>query len=93
MASTAPMMHRIMNRTLYPGSQGLARRQALEAAGGMVYRQSGALREAPDRVRFGLWKIFAVVTPFTFMGAMMSKYGAAWLEEHDIFVPADEDDD
>lgn len=38
-------------------------------------------------------QVFLVVIPGVTIGASISKYGAAFLEEHDIFVPSDDDDD
>lgn len=35
----------------------------------------------------------AVVVPFLYVGTLISKNFAALLEEHDIFVPEDDDDD
>lgn len=34
-----------------------------------------------------------VVVPFLYVGNLISKNFAALLEEHDIFVPEDDDDD
>lgn len=34
-----------------------------------------------------------VVVPFLYVGTQISKNFAALLEEHDIFVPEDDDDD
>lgn len=42
---------------------------------------------------FGLWRIAAVVVPFLYVGTRISKHFAELLEEHDIFVPEDDDDD
>uniref|UniRef100_A0A670K8S6 Essential MCU regulator, mitochondrial n=1 Tax=Podarcis muralis TaxID=64176 RepID=A0A670K8S6_PODMU len=47
------------------------------------------LREMP----FGLLRVFAIVIPFLYVGTQISKNFAALLEEHDIFVPEDDDDD
>ena len=41
---------------------------------------------------FGLVKMFVVVIPFLYAGSTLSKKGAAFLEENDIFVPDDDDD-
>ena len=37
-------------------------------------------------------QITATVTPFLICGGLFSKEFAAWLEEHDLFVPDDDDD-
>ena len=58
----------------------------------LVYSESGALLERPQRVPFGLLKVLAVVGVSVFIGGTISKNGAEFLEEHDLFVP-DEDDD
>uniref|UniRef100_A0A8D2MKS4 Essential MCU regulator, mitochondrial n=1 Tax=Zonotrichia albicollis TaxID=44394 RepID=A0A8D2MKS4_ZONAL len=42
---------------------------------------------------FGLLRVFSVVIPFLYVGTQISKNFAALLEEHDIFVPEDDDDD
>ena len=57
-----------------------------------VFRDTGAVCEKPDHVRLGIFKVLVVVCPFVFIGATISKNGAAFLEENDIFVPDDDDD-
>lgn len=42
---------------------------------------------------FGLTRMTIVVIPFLYVGTLISKNFAALLEEHDIFVPEDDDDD
>lgn len=42
---------------------------------------------------FGLIRMTEVVVPFLYVGTLISKNFAALLEEHDIFVPEDDDDD
>lgn len=54
--------------------------------------ENGAFCEKPDQIRLGLVKALAVVCPFLYAGATLSKNGAAFLEENDIFVPDDDDD-
>ncbi len=61
--------------------------------GGVVYKDSGALNGLPHQTKFGFLKAMGIVIPFLWAGASMSKHGAAFLEEHDIFVPSDDDDD
>lgn len=41
-------------------------------------------------MRFGALRSLAVSLPFIYLGAMISKHGAMFLEEHDIFVPEDD---
>ncbi|XP_053545028.1 essential MCU regulator, mitochondrial [Bombina bombina] len=53
----------------------------------------GAILPKPEKVSFGLLRVFTVVIPFLYVGTLISKNFAALLEEHDIFVPEDDDDD
>lgn len=46
-----------------------------------------------EQTPFGLIRIALVVVPFLYVGTKISKSFAALLEEHDIFVPEDDDDD
>lgn len=50
-------------------------------------------RSAPPQMSFGLLRVFSIVIPFLYVGTLISKNFAALLEEHDIFVPEDDDDD
>ncbi|RUS88952.1 hypothetical protein EGW08_003288 [Elysia chlorotica] len=54
---------------------------------------TGAVLKKPEQVRFGLIKVTLTVTPFLLGGATISREFAAWLEEHELFVPDDDDDD
>ncbi|XP_076151735.1 single-pass membrane protein with aspartate-rich tail 1b [Alosa pseudoharengus] len=54
---------------------------------------SGGILPKPEKVPFGLIRMTAVVLPFLYVGTLISKNFAALLEEHDIFVPSDDDDD
>ncbi|XP_073448873.1 essential MCU regulator, mitochondrial [Aquarana catesbeiana] len=58
-----------------------------------VTTSTGAIHPKPEKVSFGLLRVFAVVVPFLYVGTLISKNFAALLEEHDIFVPEDDDDD
>ncbi|XP_067226083.1 essential MCU regulator, mitochondrial-like [Chanodichthys erythropterus] len=58
-----------------------------------VSTTSGAILPKPKKTAFGLVRIMMVVAPFLYVGTMISKNFAALLEEHDIFVPEDDDDD
>ncbi|XP_048584872.1 uncharacterized protein LOC125567908, partial [Nematostella vectensis] len=53
--------------------------------------ETGAVASKPDHVSFGLLKVIVVVIPFIYVGAVISREGAAWLEENDIFTPDDDD--
>uniref|UniRef100_A0A8D0GNH0 Essential MCU regulator, mitochondrial n=1 Tax=Sphenodon punctatus TaxID=8508 RepID=A0A8D0GNH0_SPHPU len=59
----------------------------------LTVTRSGAILPKPVKVPFGLLRIFSVVIPFLYVGTQISKNFAALLEEHDIFVPEDDDDD
>ncbi|KAG7505043.1 essential MCU regulator, mitochondrial [Solea senegalensis] len=58
-----------------------------------VCTSSGAILPKPRKTPFGLFRIAVVVVPFLYVGTQISKNFAALLEEHDIFVPEDDDDD
>ncbi|KAK2816927.1 hypothetical protein Q5P01_025118 [Channa striata] len=58
-----------------------------------VSTPSGAILPKPDKTPFGLIRMTIVVLPFLYLGTLISKNFAALLEEHDIFVPEDDDDD
>ncbi|KAK2917187.1 hypothetical protein QQF64_026204 [Cirrhinus molitorella] len=58
-----------------------------------VSTTSGAILPKPKKTAFGLVRIMMVVAPFLYVGTLISKNFAALLEEHDIFVPEDDDDD
>ncbi|CAG5897463.1 unnamed protein product [Menidia menidia] len=58
-----------------------------------VSSSSGAILPKPKKTPFGLFRIALVVVPFLYVGTQISKNFAALLEEHDIFVPEDDDDD
>lgn len=46
-----------------------------------------------SQTAFGMFRITVVVVPSLYIGTLISKNFAALLEEHDIFVPEDDDDD
>ncbi|XP_073703898.1 essential MCU regulator, mitochondrial [Garra rufa] len=58
-----------------------------------VSTTSGAILPKPKKTALGLVRILMVVAPFLYVGTLISKNFAALLEEHDIFVPEDDDDD
>lgn len=58
-----------------------------------VTTSSGAILPKPKKTPLGLFRIALVVVPFLYVGTQISKNFAALLEEHDIFVPEDDDDD
>lgn len=58
-----------------------------------VCTETGGIQPKPKKTSFGLLRIAMVVVPFLYVGTLISKNFAALLEEHDIFVPEDDDDD
>uniref|UniRef100_A0A8C6S9D1 Essential MCU regulator, mitochondrial n=1 Tax=Neogobius melanostomus TaxID=47308 RepID=A0A8C6S9D1_9GOBI len=58
-----------------------------------VSTSSGAILPKPEKTPFGLIRMTVVVVPFLYVGTLISKNFAALLEEHDIFVPEDDDYD
>ena len=52
---------------------------------------TGAVLSKPEKTRFGLTKVTLIVVPFLYVGGIISREGAAWLEENDIFSPEDDD--
>lgn len=80
-------------------AQGLVRRQlppprrSIQCYSGEegAYSTSGALMPKPLKMQFGVVRALATVLPFLYLGATISKEGAAFLEENDIFVPDDDD--
>ncbi|XP_076866434.1 essential MCU regulator, mitochondrial [Brachyhypopomus gauderio] len=58
-----------------------------------VCTSTGAVLPKPNKTTLGLVRIAMVVAPFMYVGTLISKNFAALLEEHDIFVPEDDDDD
>ncbi|KAL7829931.1 hypothetical protein AOLI_G00308160 [Acnodon oligacanthus] len=58
-----------------------------------VCTSTGAVMPKPKKTPLGLMRIAMVVAPFLYVGTLISKNFAALLEEHDIFVPEDDDDD
>ncbi|XP_014288232.1 essential MCU regulator, mitochondrial [Halyomorpha halys] len=54
---------------------------------------SGAVLPLPHQTRFGILGIVCTVIPGLLIGATISKKMANFLEENELFVPADDDDD
>ncbi|XP_053108698.1 essential MCU regulator, mitochondrial [Hemicordylus capensis] len=59
----------------------------------VIATPTGGILPKPVKMPFGLLRVFAIVIPFLYVGTQISKNFAALLEEHDIFVPEDDDDD
>ncbi|KAA3679558.1 uncharacterized protein DEA37_0001964 [Paragonimus westermani] len=74
-----PLRHRIKQRSIqcYSGEEGST-------------MSTGALHGRPHITPFGAVKVLAIVSATIFCGAMISKKGAEFLEENDIFVPDDD---
>ncbi|XP_055458936.1 essential MCU regulator, mitochondrial [Psammomys obesus] len=72
-----------------PGSSG----RNLVPSRSVIVTRSGAILPKPVKMSFGLLRVFSIVIPFLYVGTLISKNFAALLEEHDIFVPEDDDDD
>lgn len=73
-----------------------ARLRSRECVGSAKVQRAGKDQSFPiDSLQtpFGLLRVFSVVIPFLYVGTQISKNFAALLEEHDIFVPEDDDDD
>ncbi|XP_007883856.1 single-pass membrane protein with aspartate-rich tail 1b [Callorhinchus milii] len=75
----------LLRRPVAPGPQGPPR--------AALTTSNGAILPKPDKMSFGLMKVMVVVVPFLYLGTQISKSFASVLEEHDIFVPVDDDDD
>ncbi|XP_060826866.1 essential MCU regulator, mitochondrial [Bombus pascuorum] len=54
---------------------------------------SGAILPEPKRARFGFLGVICSVMTGLVIGATLSKMMANFLEEKELFVPADDDDD
>ncbi|XP_059195137.1 single-pass membrane protein with aspartate-rich tail 1b [Centropristis striata] len=80
----------IMSRNSGMKTSNISRTTQIRTA---VTTSSGAILPRPAKTPFGLIRMTAVVVPFLYVGTLISKNFAALLEEHDIFVPEDDDDD
>lgn len=57
------------------------------------YSDTGAIIPKPETIRFGVSRVLGTSIPFLLLGSYISMEFAALLEEHDLFVPDDDDDD
>uniref|UniRef100_L7M1Q4 Essential MCU regulator, mitochondrial n=1 Tax=Rhipicephalus pulchellus TaxID=72859 RepID=L7M1Q4_RHIPC len=80
---------RLQCRTAVPTKSGPTLRQIRHR----VCYNSGAIMPEPETSNTGLLWVLLTVLPGLYIGATISKEGAAFLEENDIFVPDDDDDD
>ena len=58
-----------------------------------VTTPSGGIVREPERVSFGLFYVGLTIVVGLIIGATISKNMANFLEENEIFAPADDDDD
>ncbi|KAG2463640.1 single-pass membrane protein with aspartate-rich tail 1b [Polypterus senegalus] len=82
----------------FPRSTNLLRKKVVSNTGPALARtavcsSTGAILPKPVKTSFGLVRMTIIVVPFLYLGTQISKSFAALLEEHDIFVPEDDDDD
>lgn len=74
-------------------SLGSKLRCQVSSSRGVVTSSRGEILARPEKVQFGKSKIMIAAIPGIYLGAMLAKSGAAWLEENEIFIPDDDDDD
>ena len=89
MASTNALLMRVSSN-LFRGPRSQLVPKTLQEANG-VYAESGAVLPLPPKTRFAKLKVLAVTIPGLYLGAVLSKSAAEYMEENDIFVPADDD--
>lgn len=53
--------------------------------------QSGGILPKPEGKRFGVVKVGLIIVPFLYVGGLISREGAALLEDNDIFTPEEDD--
>jgi len=58
-----------------------------------VTDSAGAYLEPPHVNKYAFPQFIMYNIPFMIIGCMISKYGAEFLEEYELFVPDDDDDD
>ncbi|XP_043829712.1 essential MCU regulator, mitochondrial-like [Dromiciops gliroides] len=67
--------------------------QGLVPTGSLIATRSGTILPKLAKMSFDLLWAFSIVIPFLYVGMLISQNFAALLEEHDIFVPEDDNDD
>jgi len=90
MATIHAVLSRIPSSVYSRGARNPYIPEGLQEAG-KVYAASGAVLPKPPMMRFPVLKSLAVIIPGVYIGAVISANMAAFLEEHDIFVPDDDD--
>merc|ERR1712119_99790 len=58
-----------------------------------VTDSAGAYLEPPHVNKYAFPMFIMYNIPFMILGSLISKYGAEFLEEYELFVPDDDDDD
>lgn len=58
-----------------------------------IKTKHGIIHPEPKKVSFGILRVLLTIASGLFVGAMISKNIANFLEENDLFVPSDDDDD
>ncbi|XP_044755363.1 essential MCU regulator, mitochondrial [Coccinella septempunctata] len=58
-----------------------------------IKTKHGIIHPEPKKVSFGIIRVLLTIASGLFVGAMISKNIANFLEENDLFVPSDDDDD
>lgn len=77
----------------------VAQSKSLQKTEQLVHRRpatttaTGAILSQPEKQPFGLIGIVMTIIPGLFVGAVISKSIANFLEENELFVPSDDDDD
>ena len=54
---------------------------------------TSTIQSKPYEFRLGIIPALAISVPCTYIGAMLAKHGAEFLEEWNIFTPEDDEDD
>ncbi|CAI5453937.1 unnamed protein product [Caenorhabditis angaria] len=83
-------------QTIFKGVVRFVAQQMANPQGNTQVVQSlapGNIQQRPFSNRAGLFKLFAVCTSSLYLGGMIAHKGASFLEENEIFVPAEDDDD
>jgi hypothetical protein len=56
-----------------------------------LYRFKGAVNQVPKWYKFGFIKVLTTISLSLCLGAFISKTGAEFLEDNEIFIPEDDD--
>lgn len=58
-----------------------------------IKTKHGIIHPEPKKECYGIFSVILTIASGLFVGAMVSKNIANFLEENDLFVPSDDDDD